>query len=70
MVRRRGMLATATAAGLLPRTARSQAFPSKPLRFLVGAAPSGGVDTWQRYTLLTRALALPERCVAPSPSKA
>ncbi|MGD9879193.1 MAG: Bug family tripartite tricarboxylate transporter substrate binding protein [Reyranella sp.] len=48
MVRRRGMLATATAAGLLARTARSQAFPSKQLRFPVGAAPSGGVDTAAR----------------------
>lgn len=48
MMQRRGMLATAMTAGLLPRAARSQAFPSKQLRFLVGAAPSGGVDTVAR----------------------
>ena len=48
MMQRRGVLATAMAAGLLPRTARPQAFPSRQLRFLVGAAPSGGVDTVAR----------------------
>ncbi len=48
MMQRRGVLATAMAAGLLPRAARSQAFPSRQLRFLVGAAPSGGVDTVAR----------------------
>lgn len=48
MMQRRGVLATAMAAGLLPRAAGSQVFPSKQLRFLVGAAPSGGIDTAAR----------------------
>lgn len=48
MMQRRGVLATAAAAGLLPRATRAQTFPSRQLRFLVGAAPSGGVDTVAR----------------------
>ncbi len=48
MMQRRGMVASAVAAGLMARPGRAQAFPSKQLRFLVGAAPSGGVDTVAR----------------------
>ena len=42
---RRSLIRSAAAAGLLlPRTGRAQAFPSKQLRLLVGAAAGGGAD--------------------------
>ena len=41
---RRSLIRSAAAAGLLPGAARAQAFPSKQLRLLVGAAAGGGAD--------------------------
>jgi tripartite-type tricarboxylate transporter receptor subunit TctC len=41
---RRSLIGSAAAAGLLPVAARAQAFPSKQLRLLVGAAAGGGAD--------------------------
>jgi len=41
---RRSLIRSAAAAGLLPGIARAQAFPSKQLRLLVGAAAGGGAD--------------------------
>jgi len=41
---RRRLISTGAAVGLLPIAARSQSFPSKQLRLLVGFAPGGGGD--------------------------
>ena len=41
---RRSLIRSAAAVGLLPAASRAQAFPSKQLRVLVGAAPGGGAD--------------------------
>ena len=44
MIHRRSLIRSAAAASLLPAAARAQAFPSKQLRILVGAAAGGGAD--------------------------
>ena len=48
---RRQFLHLATVAAALPalsRGARAQAYPSKPLRWIVGFPPGGGADTVAR----------------------
>ena len=54
---RRQFLHVAAGAAVLPavsRTARAQAYPSRPVRVIVGYAPGGGTDIFTR--LLCQAL--------------
>jgi len=43
-IRRRSLIGSTAAAGLLPAATRAQSFPSKQIRLIVGAAAGGGVD--------------------------
>jgi tripartite-type tricarboxylate transporter receptor subunit TctC len=43
-ISRRQLLAAGLSAGVLPRLARADDFPSKPIRLMVGFAAGGGVD--------------------------
>jgi tripartite-type tricarboxylate transporter receptor subunit TctC len=43
-MKRRHLLQAASAAIALPRLARAQAYPAKPIRYIVPVAPGGGND--------------------------
>jgi tripartite-type tricarboxylate transporter receptor subunit TctC len=62
-LRRRRLLLAAAAAPLLPRPARTTAFPARPIRLIVPFAPGGGTDLSARLVMARIATTLGQQVV-------